>query len=162
MGVPADYRGPSRTRLPDLRKEKKEIVERLHEFFEGREVLLAYLFGSLARGEERPLSDVDIAVLLPEEHLPTLFWELFADLRKVLGTERFDLLLLNRASPLLSFSVISEGEVLYFQSEEVLNTFEMETLRRFQDTAYLRRVQNEYLAERERVWFSKRQVSSNG
>jgi hypothetical protein len=36
-----------------------------------------------------------------------------------------------------------------------LNAFEMNVIRRFQDTAYLRAVQNEYLRERVRQWYSK-------
>ncbi len=43
-----------------------EVEPRLREFFEGRadhDLVAAYLYGSVARGEARPGSDVDLAVL---------------------------------------------------------------------------------------------------
>jgi len=79
-----------------------------------------------------------------------------------LKTERFDLLPLNRATPVLAFEVVAEGEVIHFQDEVTLNDFEMEAIRKFQDTAYLRKVQNEYLRQRVREWYSKKKTSLSG
>lgn len=48
-----------------------ELTQELKRFFaqeaEALGVTLVYLFGSLARGEEGPLSDCDVAVLLSKE-----------------------------------------------------------------------------------------------
>lgn len=76
-------------------------------------------------------------------------------IREALGTERFDLVLLDRAPLSLQFEIVSQGRLIYSQSDELLNAFEMSVIRRFQDTAYLRAVQNEYLRERVRQWYSK-------
>jgi len=51
--------------------------DNLRDFFDAQdEVLLAYLFGSHATGQEYPLSDVDIGVLLSERvpHEKYLRW----------------------------------------------------------------------------------------
>ncbi len=73
-------------------------------------VRLAYLFGSTARGEDRPGSDLDLAVLLA--HRPTLDDE--ASLRTALETAAgrpVDLVLLDRAPPLLLREVLAEEGV---------------------------------------------------
>jgi hypothetical protein len=78
--------------------------EVLHRVFERYDrIVLAYLFGSLARGQETGLSDVDIAVLL--EDLPTdllgFTLKLIDELSVILG-DRVDLVFLNEAPPLLA------------------------------------------------------------
>ncbi len=158
MGIAANHCGPSGTILPGTQFEKGAIQERLRKLFEEKGVFLGYLFGSFARGEASPSSDIDIAVLLPEGN-PLLFQELAAEIRKALGTERFDLVILNRAPLPFAFEVVAEGEVVYARDAETLNDFEMDIIRKFQDTAYLRSVQNEYLRQRAREWYSKKKAS---
>lgn len=158
MGIASNYRGPSGEILPGTKLEKRAIEQHLRKLFEEKEVLLGYLFGSFAKGEESPSSDIDIAVLLLEEN-PSLFQELVVGIRKTLGTERFELVILNQVPPLFAFEVVAEGVVVYARDEETLNDFEMNTIRKFQDTAYLRKVQNEYLRQRAREWYSKKKAS---
>ena len=44
--------------------DKQQIQEIVSKYFANQPVLKAWLFGSFARGEETPLSDVDILVVL--------------------------------------------------------------------------------------------------
>lgn len=44
--------------------ETKEVQEIVANYFKNQPVLKAWLFGSFARGEQTPLSDVDILVVL--------------------------------------------------------------------------------------------------
>ncbi|WP_427365271.1 type VII toxin-antitoxin system MntA family adenylyltransferase antitoxin [Candidatus Caldatribacterium saccharofermentans] len=160
MGIASDYRGPSGKILPAAIVNADEIVRRLHPVFAGQnEVLLAYLFGSYARGDNGTWSDVDLAVFLRPgvkgDELFEAYRELYLVIRNALSTERFDLLLLNRASLPLKFEVVSGGRLIYAQNEEVLNSFEIDVIRRYQDTAYLRKVQTRYFQERVRRWYSK-------
>ena len=163
MGMLESYRGPSGKILSGLQVDPEEALEKLKALFQRSEVALAYLFGSHARGEAKPTSDIDIAILIrPEdakgERLYNSFRELMLGVREALGTERFDLLLLNSAPLTLRFEVVSRGRLLYCCDEEVLNAFEMDVIRRFQDTAYLRAVQDGYLRERARKWYSRRKA----
>jgi hypothetical protein len=157
MGIAESYRGPSGRILPGLRADLEEALERLKSLFRRSGVALAYLFGSYAHGGAEPSSDIDLAVLLDRsgEGLHALYRELLLGIREALGTERFDLLLLNDAPPMLQFEIISRGRLIYCCDEQALNAFEMDVLRRFQDTAYLRAVQNDYLKERARKWYSR-------
>ena len=77
------------------------------------EVLEAYLFGSTARGEQQPHSDVDVAVYVDRDAAPRPAFgyaaDLTADVMRALGTNRVDLVLLNDAPPLLYGRVLQDG-----------------------------------------------------
>lgn len=93
-------------------------MKTLGAFFAGKsEIALAYLFGSKARGTQRPSSDTDLAVLLQEGFLQkdSLHYKLglLSDLKDVLGVENVDLVVLNGAPPLLKFQVAKHGKLLY-------------------------------------------------
>ena len=80
------------------------------------EVLEAYLFGSVARGEAGPTSDLDVAVYF-DEAMDRAMWanaaaELSADLMAELGTDDVDVVTLNAAGPLLYHRVLRDGERL--------------------------------------------------
>lgn len=111
-------------------------------------VRLAYLFGSLARGEEG--QDVDLALLAGDG--PAFPW--WERLRESLGTERVDLLDLGQASPVWRFEVLCTGRLLYAVDDETVNAFELAVLREYRDTAWLRRRQREALKRRMRAWCS--------
>ena len=63
-------------------------------------VVFAYLFGGLARGERRPLSDVDIAVCLADTvGAADAKLDILGKMIDILGTDEIDLVILNTASP---------------------------------------------------------------
>lgn len=80
------------------------------------EILDAYLFGSQARGDAGALSDIDIAVFIEEDLAePGPYGydaELITDLMTELGTNHIDVVLLNRAPPLLYHRVLRDGKLL--------------------------------------------------
>jgi uncharacterized protein len=119
-------------------------------------VLLAYLFGSLAQG--RPGNDVDLALLTPPENPPYRLRDIITG---CLDTERVDIVDLRRASPVLKFTVISDGRCLYAAHDDIRHNFIMATLRQYQDTNYLRETQNKILRERMRQWSSAAKASLN-
>jgi predicted nucleotidyltransferase len=45
-----------------------ELDQKLAQYARGQEIIALYLFGSAATGTQTPLSDIDIAVLLPRGH----------------------------------------------------------------------------------------------
>lgn len=87
----------------------------LYEFFSGREGIAAvYLFGSVARGTERPDSDVDIGVLYVQEPPRTLLgqpFDLEADLSALLGRP-VQIVVLNRAPVDLIHRVLRDGIII--------------------------------------------------
>lgn len=100
-------------------------------------VLVAYLFGSHARGEAHALSDVDVAVLLPEGLTPKQRLErrmdIIADLAAILGTNDVDVAVLNDASLALGYRVLRDGRLLYCGDEEARVLHRAFTVTRYLD-----------------------------
>jgi predicted nucleotidyltransferase len=74
------------------------------------EVRLAAAFGSVARGEERLGSDLDLALLLDTDSTPRR-WEIEGALGRTAGRE-VDFVYLNEAPPLLRFEIATDGVLL--------------------------------------------------
>ncbi|MEK6607994.1 MAG: nucleotidyltransferase domain-containing protein [Myxococcota bacterium] len=111
------------------------------------DVRLAYLFGSVARGEERSRSDVDVAVLVEPAALgrpwPGIEATLLGDLCDALATERVDLVLLNVAPPVLAREVLRDGVVVLERDADERIAWELGALRRYADTRRLREIRTE-------------------
>lgn len=76
-------------------------------------VVFAYLFGGLAKGEVRPLSDVDIAIYLTTvEDLAEDKLDLIGVIADALGTDEFDLVILNGAPISLVGRILHQRRVL--------------------------------------------------
>jgi predicted nucleotidyltransferase len=98
------------------------------------EVVFAYLFGGLARGAPKPLSDVDSAVYLRDEaEAGTAKLSLFESITIALGTIEVDLVILNTA-PISLVGRIIQGRKLLVDMEPFLrHRFESAKLREFFD-----------------------------
>jgi uncharacterized protein len=97
-----------------------EMLERLkHQAAALPELKLTVLFGSTARGQARPKSDLDLGVLL-DPYSPELRFQVEAELGRAAGRP-VDVILLDDAPPLLRFEIAREG-VLVFQREDHLWT----------------------------------------
>ena len=128
-------------------------LKRLPELLSTTDVLLVYLFGSLTEGTMG--NDVDLAILT-ENAPPYSFRD---ELIAFLGTERLDIVDLNRASPAFCFDIIRSGQLLYAVDEEIQLQFELGVVRRYHDTAYLRQKQEEGLRRRMAAWSSNTAAS---
>jgi predicted nucleotidyltransferase len=126
----------------DIKQRLKDLVP----LFEREGVLLAYLFGSLSRGPEG--NDVDLAILMQEGPA----FRLRDAVLDCLGTERVDLVDLQRAPPVLRFRIIQTGVPLYVFDQALQTQFELATLHLYRDTHFLRRRQQQYVRERFAQW----------
>ena len=118
-----------------------------------KEIVLAYLYGSTAKGTSRPYSDVDIAILLDEtisveEGTYGYRAELLAILMKALRTNRIDLAILNDAPPFLKFQVIRYGRGILIRSEAKRIDFHVKTIAKYNDVKRLLDTQHQYLSKR--------------
>jgi uncharacterized protein len=93
---------------------RSQIESKLSQALAGRpEIFDAYLFGSQARGTAQARSDVDVAVYVdPATDVDRGFGldaEIAADLMSALGRNDVDVVLLNRADPVLYHRVLRDG-----------------------------------------------------
>lgn len=98
------------------------LIERLRAALEPHsDVLDAYLFGSQARGDAAATSDVDVAVYVDPAALERpgfgLDAELGSALQTALSRSDVDVVILNRAPPLLYRRVLRDGVRLLSRSE---------------------------------------------
>ena len=141
-------------RFKPLPQDILERVARLPAYLSQKNVQLAYLFGSLAQTGQG--EDVDLALLTDEEERP---YHLHNNLSAQLGIERLDIVDLRRASPVLCFEIISTGNCIYAANETIQLDFELETMRLYKDTAWMRSQQAFLLQERMKQWSSNTIVS---
>jgi hypothetical protein len=116
----------------------RALVESLgRRLAERPEILEAYLFGSQARGLARRHSDVDVAVYVnPACQVDAPFGyeaALTAELLTLLRCNDVDVVVLNRASPLLYHRVLRDGVRLFTRAARVTTTREGLALSRYCD-----------------------------
>ena len=97
-------------------------------------VLFAYLFGSLAKGDPTPLSDVDIAVFLkPGVNNAKNKLELLGGLIDILKTDEIDLVVLNTADLPLVMNILKNKKVLVDNNPFARHNFESLAMRKYFD-----------------------------
>lgn len=105
-------------------------------------VAAAFLFGSRARGEAGPLSDVDLAIVHAPDLGPAAAHALRLDLARAAGaaldTGEVDVVLANDASPLLRHRIVRDGSLLLDRDPSLRVSFQVAALRDYLDTAPLR------------------------
>ena len=98
------------------------------------EVLFAYLFGGLAAGQPRPLSDIDVAVYIAEGSGPTkVKIRLLNRLMDFLQTEEIDLVLLNTAPLPLAYRIIKNKKILVDRDPFLRHRYESLIIREYLD-----------------------------
>ena len=123
-----------------------DILEKL-EFLPGiaekdNDVIALFLFGSAVAGSLKPLSDIDLAVLLnPEPDKMKLFdkeLEMRSSISEVLNTESFDLVNLNIAPVRFVHNILSGGKLLFCRNKSALADFSEKNTMRYLDFKYYR------------------------
>src|SRR5260370_10441192 len=102
-----------------------------------REILAAYVFGSVATGRTREGSDIDVAVLLQDGMGSSRMFQyrlrLMADLGSALHRSDVEVVILNEAPPLLAHRVLSKGKLLFERSASARVRFQIMTAYRYLD-----------------------------
>ena len=119
--------------------DRADILPRLIEFFCNRtetDLVAAWLFGSFGRGDDRPDSDVDVAVLYrqtPAATFDALPLRLEEEIERLLRRTT-QVVALNRASPDLRARVLRDGVLLLDREPSFRIRFEVRTRNEWFDT----------------------------
>ena len=124
---------------------KLQDFEQLHTVFQDHHVVLAYVFGSVARGTEGLSSDVDIAVLfgerVPMELQSEREFDLANNISRVLKRERVDVVNLRRIrSPILKHRAVFFGLPIFVADNCLRVRLEKHVLEEYEDTKHLRHI----------------------
>jgi uncharacterized protein YutE (UPF0331/DUF86 family)/predicted nucleotidyltransferase len=104
-------------------------------------VCLLVAFGSAVRELRGSARDLDLSVWMTTANsAPLTLVRLEVALRPLFPGEHLDLVLLNRASPLLQFQVARHGAVLFEAAPGVFHAFQVLASKRHADVAHLRRL----------------------
>jgi predicted nucleotidyltransferase len=138
--------------MGELLNNLERHQQALDVVFERHGVALAYLYGSQARDEAGPLSDVDVAVLFgrkvqSDERFRRVL-TLIGELGSVFSRDDVYVVDLMDAPALLRHRVYHDGKLLYCPDDAVRVRFETMALRDYIDTEPLRRVKYHYVSQR--------------
>lgn len=113
----------------------RDSLERYFASLNG--VVLAYLFGSHARGRAWAHSDVDVAVLLEgspdDDRCFDMRLEVIGGLMGILHTNDVDVLILNQAPPALRYAVLRDGVLLFCRDRRAMIEFRVRALNEYLD-----------------------------
>ncbi len=122
------------------RDENFDICNRLAEIFARKpEVLLVFLFGSVAAGNMTDQSDMDIAILFDRAPDAFKIHRLVSELSDVFPRE-IDMAVLNTASPILGMQVLKNGQLAFARNEMALPEFYINTLNSYEDLKQIRKI----------------------
>lgn len=127
--------------LEVMLKVIEENREELGKIFQKEGVVLAYLFGSQARGRTHHFSDVDVGVLLDKSIAQNDYFsktiKLMGELSRLFHRERVDVVILNRAKPFLRYQVVFGGKLLFEKGAATRVFYENQTMKEYHDTKHI-------------------------
>ena len=122
----------------DILRNSNVLASLKSAFDDRQEILLAFLFGSVAGKRSRPSSDVDIGILfevVPEIHAMN---DMREELSSILQRE-VDLAVLNHASPVLNMQILKNGILLYARDRKHYHHFFVDTVNQYDDLKRIRK-----------------------
>ena len=101
------------------------------------DIVFAYLFGGLAKGNLHPLSDIDIAIYLRDDiHFSSTKMKILEDLIDILNTGEIDLVVLNVAPLSLKMRILQNKKVIVDNDPFLRHRFESLTMRQSFDFSF--------------------------
>lgn len=131
-------------------KINSETRKKLNKIGGKYDLKFVILHGSYARREEKPGSDLDVAVLGKKFINFKKQLEIFGDLTKVFGDNRkreLDVKTLHGADPLFLYEVVKDGQ-LVFGDLSAYDNFILYAYKNFHDSRSLFRLRDEIIGKR--------------
>ncbi|MCX6691011.1 MAG: nucleotidyltransferase domain-containing protein [Methanoregula sp.] len=114
--------------IPDM----QQIAPLIQELSGKEEVIALILFGSVARGQARSISDIDLCIVTPRDLPQSGRWDLLS-----YGSQMIDLNLFWDLPVTIRFRAIREGRVLFCKDTLLFHRIKVDTVREYFDVAPL-------------------------
>lgn len=114
--------------IPDM----QQINPIIRELSLKDDVIALVIFGSVARGQARSISDIDLCIVTPKDLSQSSRWDLLS-----YGTEKIDVNLFCDLPINIRFRVIREGRVMFCKNALLFHRIKAETVREYLDIAPL-------------------------
>ena len=103
-------------------KELEEIIKKIEGY---RKVIAIIIFGSYIKGGFKPISDIDIAVVVdkPDKEIEAEIGSLYSD--------KFDIVLFHKLPLYIQFEVLSYGKEVFVRDEKSLLNIKRKVLREY-------------------------------
>ena len=117
-----------------------DLLKTIAKYFNTKDIIAVYLFGSYAEGRERPSSDIDIGVLLNkkntnlEKNIQNTF---IVELSRIIKKD-IHLLILNSASEELMRQIFLKGKCILVNDKKRLAIFKMVMLSKIVEFTHYR------------------------
>ena len=113
---------------------EKSLERVLHQTKQDAEILAVILFGSCARGENTPASDIDVCLVLGDRPYTPLY--LSRKKLQYLKIGGIDIHVYQQLPLYIRHRVLKEGKVLFTRDEEALYELAFRTAQSFEDFKY--------------------------
>jgi predicted nucleotidyltransferase len=136
----------------EIHRAKQLILECAPALLKTRPVLLGYLYGSYAKGDVHPFSDIDIGIYLEENILARKALDieltLSLDFDAIMGNKfNVDVRSINNMPLMMKGSIVSEGILLYSRNDPFRVEFETNARKVYFDfKPYIHRYHKAYIA----------------
>lgn len=115
-------------------------------------IKLVYLYGSHARGQQTPMSDIDLAVLFEDDLADEKYLDnklnFGGEIEKAFNLRDVDVRALNNYSPRFRFTVYQEGKLIYTKDEDTRIDFQLKAFHDYQDIKHIYEISDYYLFQR--------------
>lgn len=109
----------------------KSLEEIIKEIKKNPKVSAIYLFGSSAKGEEKPISDIDIAVIIKDPDIETE-----AEIGS-LYSDYIDVVLFHRLPLHIQFEVFKYGKEIFVRDADYMFELKLRVMREYLETSWL-------------------------
>ena len=112
-------------------KEKEAIEQTANELKKIKGVIAVILFGSYAKNKQKPLSDIDIAVIArdPDKRIE-------AEISSF-SSNTFDVVNFHRLPLYIQFEVLKHGKVIFLGNEKYFSQIKRNVLKDYLEMSYL-------------------------
>lgn len=114
-------------------------IKKITDCFDRYPVIVAYIFGSEAKGKAGVLSDMDIAVLVDKGIDKSMRFDMILRLSNELSAilnRRVDIVMLNDSPAQLSYEVIKHGRLIFCRDKSAKVDLEFKILSKYLDRRY--------------------------